>query len=188
MQPKDKVLRQFETRFGAWTHREEFHRTTAGEPSVWVYEWPRSNFGMKTFATVGFCDEIVPETDDIHRLEFMYSSRRETFDDAANILLTACATPLDDGEPLRAGHTIGPLREPIGAGLTRLFLTEPWEPEDFLRIDLGSDHAQVLMVVPLHEGEFRLLRERGEEELWSSIEGQGLDITDSQRASAVTPT
>ena len=176
----------FRRYFGPWAKRVEYPRTKKGEPATWVYEWPRVNFGMSTFTSVGYCDVEVPQTDPGHRIEFMFSAKEMEFEVAAGVILSACATPLNDGLALRKGHTIGPLHEPVGAGMTRLLLTTPWEKDPFGTIDLGDRHAEILMIVPLYENEYELLRAEGEDVLWEAIEAQGLEITNLDRASLVT--
>ena len=178
------VEEYFQSHFGRWLKRVEYPRTEKSAPSTWVYQWPRPDFGMSTFTTAGYSEVEVPGIDSSHRIEFMFSARHAEFDLAAQVILTACATPLNDGLPLRLGHTIGPLHDPIGAGMTRLLLTEPWEKEPFGSIDLGGRHAQVLMIVPLYESEYELLRSEGEETLWEVVEAHSLDITDLDRSPA----
>jgi hypothetical protein len=177
----DRVEQHFVQHLGAWIKRSEYARTAPNEPSVWVYEWKRISHAMSTFATVGYSRIPLPQTGDHHRLEFMFNARGMSFDEAADVLLKACATPLDDILPLRTGHSIGPLRTPLGAGMSRLYLTEPWEQEPFDKIELNDLHAQILMLVPLYESELRFIRTAGEEAFWDAFEAAALDIVDLRR-------
>jgi hypothetical protein len=172
----------FEHHFGKWLGRSEYPSTDSGQPSTWVYEWPRPELGITTFTTVGYSAIDLPAMSAAHHVEFMLSARKIEFDAAADILLSACEAPLDDGLPIQLGHTVGPLSQPIGAGMSRLLLVAPWEPEPFGTIDIGAKHAQVLMIVPIYESEFRLLRRTDEASFWAGFKNSAVEITNLNRS------
>jgi hypothetical protein len=182
---RDEVLRHFEHHLGKWKDRFEYRSTEPDRPSVWVYEWDRPDYGMSSYATVGYSE--TPTRGGNPPREYFFPAKRGDFESAAQALLLACAAPLSDDLPLRAGHTVGPLPNPIH-GKTRVLLLPPWEEESFRTIDVAAAHVEVMMLVLLYEKEFRFLRAHDHDVFWDAIDEQGVDVIDIRRRPMKTPT
>jgi hypothetical protein len=114
------------------------------------------------------------------RLEFVLLSRDA---DATHIETLAMVAYYHHTEGLDCGHTF-PIGRPWCAGAScEAFLVSLPYPFGSELEHAGSDDIRVLWLLPIHESERELCRERGLEALESRFDTVGIDYVDTRRPS-----
>jgi hypothetical protein len=182
---RDAVLKHYQRFFGTPAGSEVLQDSRRTTPEFEILEWDLTeDRDVWMYASLG---RSLPAWDSgRHRVELIHPSKERSMDVAVRILGAAMTAPAE-GAGLASGHTIA-LSEPAfpGSPMQRLLLSKPWgEEEEFEILDLPRGiHVEFLMVIPIHESEFRYLRQHGEALLWERFADQEIDFADGRREAA----
>jgi hypothetical protein len=151
---------------------------------VSVYEF--SN-GMRRFATVGASG--IQKQDHPARFELFMILPTDlagaTSDEVMSLLFDIFTYGLRDDVVLRPGYAIPPSRLVPEAWHTRaLLIDEPvGEPDDLSTMHFGSEHIELLWVVPIYDAEYHFIAQNGVERFYELADASEWSLSDPTRPS-----